>query len=80
MAYFVYQAGGTAMKSELTIKMARCKGCGICVAFCPKEVLAIDELGKVKVVQGDACIACGQCEMRCPEEWSHTPSAAEAAW
>ena len=34
------------MKSDITIKMARCKGCGICVAFCPKQVLALDELGK----------------------------------
>ena len=47
------------MKSEITIKMARCKGCGICVAFCPKQVLALDELGKVQVANGDACIACG---------------------
>ena len=52
------------MKSEITIKMARCKGCGICVAFCPKQVLALDELGKVQVANGDACIACGQCELR----------------
>ena len=55
------------MKSEISIKMERCKGCGICVAFCPKDVLAVDELGKVQVVQGDACIGCGQCELRCPD-------------
>ena len=55
------------MKSEISIKMERCKGCGICVAFCPKAVLAVDELGKVQVVQGDACIGCGQCELRCPD-------------
>ena len=55
------------MKSDITIKMARCKGCGICVAFCPKQVLALDELGKVHVVNGEACIACGQCELRCPD-------------
>ena len=67
------------MKSELTIKMARCKGCGICVAFCPKEVLAIDERGKVKVVQGDACIACGQCEMRCPDYAIFVDKVKEAA-
>ena len=28
------------MKSEITIKTVRCKGCGICAAFCPKSVLA----------------------------------------
>ena len=67
------------MKSELTIKMARCKGCGICVAFCPKEVLAIDELCKVKFVQVDACIACGQCEMRCPDYAIFVDKVKEAA-
>ena len=61
------QFGGDKMKSEITIKMARCKGCGICVAFCPKQVLALDELGKVHVRNGEACIACGQCELRCPD-------------
>lgn len=55
------------MKSEITIKLDRCKGCGICVAFCPKQVLALDELGKVQVVNGGGCIACGQCELRCPD-------------
>ena len=55
------------MKSEITIKMARCKGCGICVAFCPKAALKLDELGKVHVADGEACIACGQCELRCPD-------------
>ncbi|MDY2686432.1 MAG: 4Fe-4S binding protein [Selenomonadaceae bacterium] len=55
------------MKSEISIKMERCKGCGICVTFCPKAVLAVDELGKVQVVNGDACIGCGQCELRCPD-------------
>ena len=30
-------------------------------------LLALDELGKVHVVNGEACIACGQCELRCPD-------------
>ena len=55
------------MNSEITINLPRCKGCGICVAFCPKKVLAIDELGKVIIVNPEACIACGQCELRCPD-------------
>ena len=40
---------------------------GICVAFCPKQVLEVDELGKVQVVNKEACIVCGQCELRCPD-------------
>ncbi len=55
------------MKSEITIKTPRCKGCGICVEFCPKQVLELDTLGRVQVVRADDCIACGQCEMRCPD-------------
>ena len=30
-------------------------------------LLALDELGKVHVANGDACIGCGQCELRCPD-------------
>lgn len=52
---------------NISIKMARCKGCGICVTFCPKNVLALDELSKVQIVNNDACIGCGQCELRCPD-------------
>lgn len=55
------------MKSEISIRKERCKGCGICVEFCPKKVLALDSLGKVFVAQGEECIACGQCELRCPD-------------
>lgn len=44
-----------------------CKGCGICVEFCPKKVLELDELGKIKVANPDDCVACGQCELRCPD-------------
>lgn len=55
------------MKADITIKMPRCKGCGICVTFCPKEVLAVSELGKVYVKNGEACIACRQCETLCPD-------------
>ena len=55
------------MKSEITIKTVRCKGCGICAAFSPKSVLAVSELGKIQVVNKEACIGCGQCELRCPD-------------
>ena len=56
-----------AMKGELYIKEKRCKGCGICAAFCPKKVLEVSLLGKITPVRPEDCIACGQCEMRCPD-------------
>ncbi len=51
----------------LDINQKYCKGCGICVAFCPKKILALDDRGKVYVTEPDKCIACGQCELRCPD-------------
>ncbi|WP_428568733.1 MAG: 4Fe-4S binding protein [Solidesulfovibrio sp. DCME] len=44
-----------------------CKGCGICVAFCPKHVLATGPDGKARVVDEDACVNCGFCEPHCPD-------------
>jgi ferredoxin len=35
--------------------------------FAPNRYWLSSELGKVQVVNGEACIACGQCELRCPD-------------
>jgi 2-oxoglutarate ferredoxin oxidoreductase subunit delta len=44
-----------------------CKGCGICVAFCPKQVLELDDKDKVVAARAEQCIACKMCELRCPD-------------
>ncbi|MDL2267378.1 4Fe-4S binding protein [Desulfovibrio sp. OttesenSCG-928-G15] len=47
------------------INTAWCKGCGICVAFCPKQAL---ELRNDKAVHlPENCIVCGMCELYCPD-------------
>lgn len=52
------------MKVEITREW--CKGCGICVAFCPKQALSLDREGKA-VHDEAACVVCGMCERYCPD-------------
>ncbi len=54
-------------KAELELDQERCKDCGICVAFCPKGVLAQDEYGNVYIEDEEKCVLCGNCEIFCPE-------------
>ena len=42
-----------------------CKGCGICVAFCPKKALTL--VYEKAVHAPDRCIVCGMCELYCPD-------------
>ena len=44
-----------------------CKGCGICVAFCPKTVLELDNKDKAVAARPEDCICCKLCELRCPD-------------
>ncbi len=52
---------------EHIIDLDWCKGCGICVHFCPKHVLELDKSEKVTVAHLEDCIGCVQCELRCPD-------------
>lgn len=52
---------------ELSINRDWCKGCGICVAFCPKQVLELDDKEISTAVRPEDCIICRLCEMRCPD-------------
>ena len=54
------------MTKKLVINTDWCKGCGICVAFCPKKVLTLQK-EKVALLDRENCILCGQCELRCPD-------------
>jgi 2-oxoglutarate ferredoxin oxidoreductase subunit delta len=51
----------------VVINQEWCKGCGICVALCPKQVLELNIQGKATAVRPEDCICCTLCELRCPD-------------
>lgn len=58
----------------LDIAVERCKGCSLCVAVCPKRILALDlstvnELGyhPVRLADAAACTSCALCARICPD-------------
>lgn len=58
---------------EIHIIRDRCKGCGFCVEYCPRDVLELSSDFNVKgyhppyVKDGDSCAYCRLCEMICPD-------------
>jgi len=44
-----------------------CKGCGLCVEFCPVGVLEQGPDGRVIVAHPEKCTACRWCELHCPD-------------
>ena len=52
---------------RLEINTDWCKGCNICVVFCPKDVLELDSRGTAVAARIEDCIYCGECEIRCPD-------------
>ncbi len=58
---------------EVYIIKGRCKGCGICQTYCPRDVLRMSAAFNAKgyhfpeVGDGAACVACGLCQIMCPE-------------
>jgi 2-oxoglutarate ferredoxin oxidoreductase subunit delta len=60
-------------RGEVRIIEDRCKGCGFCIEYCPKEVLGASEAFNAKgyhppiVVKKGECVSCNLCEMICPD-------------
>jgi len=60
-------------KGQPLINSDRCKGCGLCIANCPKSILAMSEdlnaqgVTYPELQSNDSCIACTFCAIMCPE-------------
>jgi len=44
-----------------------CKGCGLCMEYCPVGGIEADILGKAQFVGEENCIGCMKCVWLCPD-------------
>jgi 2-oxoglutarate ferredoxin oxidoreductase subunit delta len=73
-------ARSSVVRARIVIEREWCKGCGICVAFCPAGVLSMDDQEKAVVTALEKCTVCRDCELRCPDlaiEVSAEPASGE---
>lgn len=61
-------------KGKIYISEKYCKGCGLCIAFCPKKILELDRnkisangYNPCAVTKPEECIGCGSCAKMCPD-------------
>ena len=58
---------------KVVVNTERCKGCALCVEFCPKDVLVLgnetNDSGYYTVIQKDldGCNGCALCAIMCPD-------------
>jgi 2-oxoglutarate ferredoxin oxidoreductase subunit delta len=59
--------GGKGPRGVVTVFPIWCKGCGLCVEFCPTKVFETDGEGRPVVAHPEECTGCGWCEWHCPD-------------
>ena len=58
---------------KITFRQDRCKGCGLCVMACPRELIRIsDQLNDqgyatAEIIDMERCNSCAFCAMMCPD-------------
>ncbi|MBN2484321.1 MAG: 4Fe-4S dicluster domain-containing protein [Candidatus Omnitrophica bacterium] len=60
-------------RHSVTIKKDKCKGCKLCVIYCPTKHLRLsDTLNKrgvhyAEINETTQCVGCGRCYLMCPD-------------
>ena len=71
--YDPYNEDIYSMAYKYAIDIDRCKGCGLCVAVCPKKVLDISQEVNLKgyfpayQAYPEKCVLCSTCCIMCPD-------------
>lgn len=59
---------------KITVLEDYCKGCGLCIAACPKKIIGFDEerlnakgYHPASLLDEDKCIGCAFCATMCPD-------------
>ena len=53
-------------KFDVEVDEEWCKGCGLCVSKCPKDVFEMRQ-NKAIVIFPERCVGCAMCENYCPD-------------
>ncbi|MDD5560831.1 MAG: 4Fe-4S dicluster domain-containing protein [Candidatus Omnitrophica bacterium] len=59
--------------AKIIINREKCKGCLLCVSFCPKSLIVADKdlnrrgLNPAKTKDSSGCTGCSMCAIICPE-------------
>ena len=61
-----------AKRGDVVINIEKCKGCEVCLAACPNQVLAMSQEVNTKgyhysVKVNADCIGCANCAVVCPD-------------
>lgn len=63
----------TKTRITITVNEEFCKGCGLCVAICPKQAMQLSEgmnsrgIHPAYLARPEECTGCTQCALMCPD-------------
>jgi len=61
------KTGKRKRQAQVVIFPNWCKGCGLCVEFCPATVFEQQDDGRITAAHPERCTGCRWCELHCPD-------------